>query len=289
MGSYIGVTGNDLSPLPNTEVHYLGSEHVGDEFKVLIGHCGSPDSGALPVLYFGDIAWNFGMAVDIIRLLRFEHLPDILLVGVGYRTADDDENERIRGRDFTPSAGTDNAMTGGADRFLAFLRDELKPWVEGRYDVDSSDSTFFGYSLGGLFATYVLLTQPATFQRYGIGSPYLAFNKWELFDREAAYATEHDDLPAKALFTVGEFETPEGRRRLVEQLPTERRAKAEALDVAYPPSDNVGDAERMVSSLRSRGYPSLQVELEVLPGEYHDTAPPISLSRSLRYLFDAPR
>ena len=47
--------------------------------------------------------------------------------------------------------------------------------------------------------------------------------------------------------------------------------------------------ENMVSALRSRGYPSLQVELEVLPGEYHLTAPPMSLSRSLRYLFDAPR
>jgi predicted alpha/beta superfamily hydrolase len=288
------VPGNDLSPLTDTEVHYLGSEHVGDEFKVVIGHCGSPDSGALPVLYLGDIAWNFGMALDITRLLRFADFPDILVVGVGYRTADDDENDRLRGRDFTPSvdpaiAGTDPTMMGGADRFLAFLREELRPWVEGRYDVDSSDSTFFGYSLGGLFATHVLLTQPATFRRYGIGSPYLAFNKGELFDREAAYATGHDDLPAKVLFTVGELETPEGRRRFVEQLPNEKRAKAEALDLDYPPDDDVGDAERMVSALRSRGYPSLQVELEVLPGEYHLTAPPMSLSRSLRYLFDAPR
>ena len=28
---------------------------------------------------------------------------------------------------------------------------------------------------------------------------------------------------------------------------------------------------------------------EVLAGEYHETAPPLNLSRSLRYLFDAPR
>jgi predicted alpha/beta superfamily hydrolase len=125
---------NDDSPLTDTELHYLRSEHVYDAFKVVIGHGGSPDSGALPVLYFGDIAWNFGMAVDITRLLRFAHMPDILVVGVGSRTADDDENERLRGRDFTPSvdpasAGTDPEMTGGADRFLAFLRDELRPWA----------------------------------------------------------------------------------------------------------------------------------------------------------------
>jgi hypothetical protein len=51
----------------------------------------------------------------------------------------------------------------------------------------------------------------------------------------------------------------------------------------------VADAERMVASLRGRGYPSLEIEFEVWPGEYHQTAPPLALSRSLRYLFDAPR
>jgi hypothetical protein len=37
---------NDDSPLPDTEVHYLSSEHVGDEFKVLVGHCGASESAA---------------------------------------------------------------------------------------------------------------------------------------------------------------------------------------------------------------------------------------------------
>ena len=50
----------------------------------------------------------------------------------------------------------------------------------------------------------------------------------------------------------------------------------------------MGYFERMLAALRSRGYPSLQIECEV-PGEYHETAPPLNLSRSLRYLFDAPR
>lgn len=286
---------NDASPLTDTEVHYLRSEHVDDEFKLVIGHCGSSDSSAHPVLYLGDIAWNFGMAVEIIRLLRFtKSVPELLVVGVGYRTTDVDELETLRCRDFTPSVDlasgyTDPAMMGGADRFLAFLRNELRPWVESRYDVDSDDSSFFGYSLGGVFATHVLLTEPTSFRRYGIGSPYLLWNEGELFEREAAYAGAHDDLRARVLFSAGEHETPAGRRRFLEQLPPERRARAEALDVDYPPDDTVADAERMVSLLRGRTYPNLQVEFEVLAGEYHETAPPISLSRSLRYLFDAPR
>jgi hypothetical protein len=29
---------------PGTEVHYLRSQHMGDEYKILIGHCGASDS-----------------------------------------------------------------------------------------------------------------------------------------------------------------------------------------------------------------------------------------------------
>jgi hypothetical protein len=45
----------------------------------------------------------------------------------------------------------------------------------------------------------------------------------------------------------------------------------------------------MVAALRSRGYPSLEIDCELLPGEFHEAAPPLNLSRSLRYVFGAPR
>lgn len=278
---------NDLSPLPDTEVHYLGSKHVGDEFKIVIGHCGSSDAGAR-VLFAGDTWANFGTAVETIRLLRLtEAVPPLLVAGVGYRTVDMGEIESLRTRDFTPTARPAMATSGGASRFLAFIRDELKPWVRERYRADPDDSMFFGDSLGGLFATYVLLNEPATFRRYGIGSPALEWDNDLMFSHEAEYAHTHDDLPAKVFFSVGAYENAAGDERLLAQLPLERRAKAEAeLDSTL---DYVAGTERMVAALRSRAYPSLEIECEVLPGEYHETAPPLNLSRSLRYLFDAPR
>jgi hypothetical protein len=51
----------------------------------------------------------------------------------------------------------------------------------------------------------------------------------------------------------------------------------------------VADTKRMVAALGGRAYPSLQIDSEILLGEYHHTSPPLNLSRSLRYLFDAPR
>ena len=286
---------DDLSPLPGTEVHYLRSEHVGDEFKVIVGHCESAGSAAPGVLILGDIWANFGTAVEIVRLLRLsEVVPPLLVVGVGYRTTALDRIVSLRARDFTPSVAlgpgfTDAAMMGGADRFAAFLQDELKPWLRERFAVDPDDAMFFGDSLGGLFATYLLLGTPGIFRRYGIGSPSLWWDAGSMFGREERYAQAHADLNARAFFAVGAHETPEGRRRFIEQLPADRRAAAQAEDADDPPVDMVADCERMVAALRGRGYPRLDVGLEVLPGEYHETAPPLNLSRSLRYLFDAPR
>jgi predicted alpha/beta superfamily hydrolase len=286
---------NDVSPLPDTEVHYLRSEHVGDEFKIFVGHPHSSDAAPPIVLFMGDPWANFGTAVEMTRLLNFSgDLPPLLVVAVGYRAVTVEENEAIRGRDFTPTVDptqTRGALggMGGASRFLAFLRDELKPWVHERYGVDPDDSAFFGYSLGGLFATYALLNEPTTFRRYGIGSPSLDWDSGVMFGQEAAYARTHDDLPAKVLFSVGANENSEGERRYLAQLPADRRAKAEAQAASEPPFDMVADAERMVAALRGRGYPGLEIEFEVWPGEYHQTAPPLALSRSLRYLFDAPR
>jgi len=45
------VSDNDLSPLADTEVHYLRSEHVGDQFKIFIGHCGESRTAPPAVLY----------------------------------------------------------------------------------------------------------------------------------------------------------------------------------------------------------------------------------------------
>ena len=231
---------------------------------------------------------HFGMAVEISRLLTLtEVVPALLVIGVGYRQTDIPAIFQLRHRDFTP---TTEAGGGGAGRFLGFLRDELKPWVRERYDVDSDDSMFFGDSRGGLFATYVLLIEPTTFPRYGIGSPSLYEDEGvkSMFEHEAEYARSHGDLPASVFFSAGGYENPMGHQRRLDQLPPTQRAKLEAAPGDLG-EDYAGDAERMVATLRGRAYPSLAVEFEVLPGEYHETAVPLNFSRSLRYLFGAPR
>ena len=292
------MTSNDQSPLAGTEVHYLRSEAVGDEFKIFVGHCGTigadDDTNAAPpaVLYVSDANGLFASAVDIVRFMQLSaHLPPLLVVGIGYRMGGIDETVVVRIRDFTPTVDEsftrifpEQTKMGGADRFLAFIRDELQPWVQSRYRVDADDSAFFGHSAGGLFATYALLTEPDTFRRYAIGSPSLWWGGDYMFGHEARYAETHTDLAAKVFFSVGEHEDHEGRQREASRLPAEERAKA-----ALRYIDMVADTERMVAALRRRNYPSLEVESAVLPDEFHITVQHLNLSRALRYLYDAPR
>jgi len=282
---------NDQSPLADTEVHYLRSEHVGDEFKIFVGHCGGADTEPPPVLYVTDANGMFATAVDMVRLMRLSaHLPPMLVIGIGYRMGGIADTTVVRTRDFTPTVDRafekyfpSQSMMGGAAQFLAFIRDELQPWVTTRYAV-ADDATFFGHSQGGLFGTYVMLTEPQTVRRYAIGSPSLWWHGDMMFDYEARYAEAHNDLPAHAFFAVGAFEDHDGRRREASRLSAEERSAAVVRYI-----DMVADTERMVALLRSRNYPSLEIDSVVLADEFHITVAQLNLSRALRHLFDAPR
>ncbi|MCP5057539.1 MAG: alpha/beta hydrolase [bacterium] len=284
---------NDSSSLADTEVHYLASEAVGDEFKLFVGHCPGEAAAKEPpvVLFLTDANGTFGSAIDIIRSMQLaQHLPSMVVVGIGYRRGGLADTLDLRTRDLTPTVDPafveffpQQRETGGATNFLAFITEELKPWVRERLAVDPDRSVYFGHSFGGLFGVFTLLTKPETFERYAIGSPSLWWNAGTSFDLEAAYAEAHADLDAKAYFGIGALETQKGRHRESRNLPEEARARSNAIYI-----DMVDDMKRFVETLEARRYPSLRIEAEVFPDEFHVTVPTLNLSRGLRQLFDAP-
>lgn len=283
---------NDASPLADTEVHYLRSEHVGDEFKVFAGACGVRPGAAPGVLYLTDANGFFGATVDLVRSMQLAaHLPPLLVVGVGYRMGVLEETAGIRARDLTPTDDPayarlfpEQSILGGAAAFLDFLRHELMPWVAARYGVDPDDRTFFGHSFGGLFGTWTLLTAPEAFQRYVIGSPSLWWDGGVIGAREREYADAHQDLVADVFFGIGADETHEGRQREAANLPEEERRKASARTI-----DMVDDMLAVVRTLERRAYPGLRLASKVFPGEFHVAVPLLTLSRGLRVLYGAPR
>jgi predicted alpha/beta superfamily hydrolase len=283
---------NDGSPLADTEVHYLQSQAVGDEFKIFVGHCGDASAAPLPVLYVTDANGYFGTAVDIIRGMQLAaHLPPMLVVGIGYRLGGLGETVVIRTRDLSDRDDPDYAglypdqhEMGGAAAFLEFICAELMPWVASSYLVDPNDATYFGHSLGGLFGTFALVTRPETFRQYIIGSPSLWWNYGSIFERESEYAQTHADLPARVFLAVGAEETQDGRARTLANLSEEEQAVGTSRYI-----DMVADTQRLADALAGRDYPSLSLTSEVYADEMHVTVAPLILSRGLRALFDAPR
>ncbi|MDQ2754005.1 MAG: alpha/beta hydrolase-fold protein [Actinomycetota bacterium] len=283
---------DDSSALAGTEVHYLASQCVGDEYKIFIGHCGDDGTTPVPVLYLTDANGMFGLTVDIVRGMQLSrHLPPMVVVGVGYRGGGLAETQAIRTRDLTPSDSPDYAqlfreppLMGGAEAFSSFIRQELQPWVDGHYCVDPTDAAYFGHSLGGLFGAYLLFTTPQMFGRYILGSPSLWWDDQTIFNLERSYAAAHDNLEATVFFGIGADETREGRQREAANLSERAKTHATAWSM-----DMVADMKKMVAALRARQYAALTMSETVFPDEFHVSVAPLSLSRGLRAVFGAPR
>ena len=64
-----------------------------------------------------------------------------------------------------------NLENPAADRFLAFLTEELHPFVTKNYRIDPEQVGLFGHSFGGLFATYAALQKSTIFRNICASSP----------------------------------------------------------------------------------------------------------------------
>ena len=173
-----------------------------------------------------------------------------------------------RTRDFTPARPTDEyskrnthasaiELAGGAERFVAFLRDELIPRVESAYPVDPSRRGFLGYSLGGLLGVQILAREPQLFQYYLIGSPSVWFN-------DDGLALELEKEPAKRLETVKRVYVSVGEEESWEML------KGFGL---------------VREALSGKGLEGPRAKWEIIAGAGHVGGMPISLYNGLRFLF----
>jgi len=269
------MTHDSLGPvaLHDTARYRLESTAVGDEFEIWVappieGFAPVPDSPP-EVLLVLDANLYFGTVVETTRLMHmlYGELPPFFVVGVAYPTRDPLLQGALRTRDFTPSDDSGfeamsasmpktpeiEAITpkmGGASAFLHFLQDEVTPFVAARYE-SSGTTTLFGSSLGGLFVTHVLMTDPGAFGRYIAVSPALWWNQGEILAAAAPMP-----VPAAYLAAGGHEESP--------SIP------------ALAPFRMISNARALASRLG--------VTFEVLEGESHTSVVGPALTRGLRSL-----
>lgn len=288
------------------EFYDVRAKANGESYRI---HVASPltiePGRRYPVIYVLDGNLYFGMVMQIQRLMAMVagEVPPAFVVSVGCAVEDLMGADMLqRHRDLTPTTGGEFEAAvsgfvgaterGGAARFLEFLKKELKPAVEAAYPVDANDSTIMGASFGGLFPTWVLLTQPDSFRRYVIVSPSLWWERESVWAWEEAAATDRKDVNASVFISAGSLETADMIRERHQQMRQSTygpwRTRIDAMAAAYDKYGYTKMAELtpvLATKLKSRGYKSLRVHCHNMPDETHTSVPAGAFARGLRYVF----
>lgn len=230
-----------------------------------------------PVLYVTDADYAFPLLRQIGRRLNVEgpRVEEFILVGLSY--AKGDGGMTSRRRDYTPTANgpagsPPGDVHGGGAAYQAYIREQVKPFVESRFRADPGRSLFLGHSYGSLLGAQILFSEPRMFSGYILGSPSLWFDKRHAFGWEEAYARAHKDLPAHVYMYVGEYEA------VKEGYPRYNRR-----------TDMVADNRALERRLKARNYPGLVLKSEVLNDEDHVTVAPRGFTHGLLELLPAQK
>lgn len=251
-----------LSPLrveiPGSQLQKITSAIVGQEYDLYIHlprNYGSKDQKH-PVLYLLDAQWDFPLVTAIFGQQFYDgFLPGLVIVGITWG-GKNPKHDSLRARDLTPNNAAPLRQSGGAPKFLAFIKQELIPFIESKYLV-SQDRTLMGSSFGGLFTLYALFTETELFQRYVLTSPAVGWANEGIYTFEKNYAEKKSHLPARLFMAVGELEDVAGFQKFADQL-------------------------------KARNYDGLALQTRVLENTGHSGTKAEGYTRGLQFVFARP-
>lgn len=205
----------DWAKLPNTRYFEIESRIAGARFAIWVTvppQYESDADGRYAVVFAPDGNGMAPMAAPRLQMLSADPIAPIepfILVCIGYCGEDAGRTLAVRARDMLPPGealppGVEQSMgkvvemglldqhgadlylhylrNPAADKFLAFITDELLPLISAGWRVKAGDHGLFGYSYGGLFAIYAALMRPLLITRVGAGSPGIQANCSKIFE-----------------------------------------------------------------------------------------------------------
>ncbi|GAB3438300.1 ferri-bacillibactin esterase BesA [Insolitispirillum peregrinum] len=276
--------------IPRSEDLPVVNSKTGEAYRLLIWRPASPPPpDGWPVVYLLDANSVFGMVTDIMNS-RSESVGKTgvrpaVVVGIAYPT-DAAYDLTRRTRDLTPSVdpqtlpmrpnGQPWSETGGADEFLRFLHQQVKPLVAARLPVNPQQDVLMGHSFGGLFTLHTLLSHPDAFHSYVAGSPSLWFGNGALLQQAKAVVTSSttDSTGRRVLMVTGGDE---------ERLTATEQAQPDAARrLAWKQGNRMlGNAQEMRTLLAA--LPGLAVDYREHPGLDHGSVVPMYLYDGLMF------
>ena len=202
------------SLFPGTHYYELESTKAGATYAVWVttpsGYDREPGRRS-PAVYSPDGNRNMPFAAGLPGLAEWDLMDAFqptIQICVGYTEEDAVRALAVRARDLLPPnealpSGMIETMRSGPDndvldragvelyirnlenpaghRFLAFLTDELHPFIQQNYRIDPAYTGLFGHSYGGLFATYAALQPASIFRYFGASSPGIIMTRSAVF------------------------------------------------------------------------------------------------------------
>jgi predicted alpha/beta superfamily hydrolase len=239
------MTTSNVQPslVPDTDYFEIESQAVGARFAIWVTrpmtYANNPNQ-RYPAVYVTDGNAALGLTAPYTNLCASDLITPIkpyIQVSVGYTVADLPNAQILRHRDLVPpgepvsrdmTTAAEQLVTDGtltreqaetflsslantrADNFLQFLETELHPRITRDYPVHPNTAALFGYSYGGLFSLYALLSQSPLFTLIGAGSPGITTREsqvvaiaHDLIDRQAEFAGARLHLTVNELELIG--------------------------------------------------------------------------------------
>ncbi|MBN8940518.1 MAG: alpha/beta hydrolase [Rhizobiales bacterium] len=276
------------APIPGTVQFDLAPQDGGPAYRIFLRiPAGEPPPAGWPVLYLLDANAVIGTAVDALRVQSGYPLgtgiSKAAIVGIGYPTDEAYDSVR-RSWDMGPPPGKTypphtpdgpDVRTGGADHFLRFIEDELKPEIARRLPVDPAQQAIFGHSFGGLFVLHALFSRPDAFTDWIAASPAIWWEDAGVLATGRRFAAAWQGrLSPRVLVLAGEFE---------QRLAPFQVGAADAEDRSrnHAESRIVDNARDMASWLA--GLPGLHAAFELFPDETHMSVLPAAINRAIRF------
>ncbi|WP_160710882.1 alpha/beta hydrolase [Chitinophaga solisilvae] len=220
-----------------------------------------------PVLYLFDGEWNTTHAAAIVQHLSkgmYAMIPEMIVVGI-HNTA--------RTRDLTPThapttrpgkKGTLYSESGGGEKFISFLQQELIPYVRKNYRT-SGYQVLSGHSFGGLATMNIIMHHTALFNACIAIDPSMWWEEERFLDGFPA-VLQQQDMKGRKLFV------------------------AEANKVAIP-QDTTTDHPRAIKRLANEILPlsavsGLQWKHKFYLEEDHGSIPLPALYDGLKFVFN---
>lgn len=276
------------APIPETVQFDLAPRAGGEPYRIFLRTPPGPaPEGGWPVIYLLDANAVIGTAVDALRVQSAYPLgtgiSGAAIVGIGYPTENAYDSVR-RSWDMGPPPGraypphTENGpdvRTGGADAFLGFIEDELKPEIARRLPVDAGKQAIFGHSFGGLFVLHALFNRPQAFSIWIAISPAIWWEDAVVLTSAARFERQRDPtVKARVLLAVGEYEQNPAPFQKDHADRAERRRR-------YGESRVMDNAMSMAQRLSV--VSGVEAEFAVFDGETHMSVLPVAINRAIRF------